>query len=132
MNKSTVEEPAEYTATVASRRDFLKRAGKLAAYTPPAMVALMNPAGEAIAGGSEPHTYVPKLTFGATKKTIGKKIAKKRRWSFDFPGKKVSKKKGFKKTAFKKKFTKKQISVKKKVAKKKIAKKRSVYRYFDD
>jgi hypothetical protein len=32
-----------------SRRDFLKNAGKLAAYAPPAMVMLMKPSGDAIA-----------------------------------------------------------------------------------
>ena len=32
-----------------SRRDFLKRAGKLAVYTPPAMLALMNPSQNAFA-----------------------------------------------------------------------------------
>ena len=37
-----------------ARRKFLKKAGKLAAYTPPAIMALMMPGEEAIASGGRP------------------------------------------------------------------------------
>jgi hypothetical protein len=44
-----------------SRRNFLKEAGKFAAYTPPAMLVLMRPSANAIAGspggGGKPKHY---------------------------------------------------------------------------
>jgi hypothetical protein len=44
---------AEETEAAAqrARRDFLKKSGKLAAYTPPVMLALMYPGAHAIASG---------------------------------------------------------------------------------
>ena len=45
-----------------SRREFLKKAGKLVAYTPPTMLVLMYPGTEAIASGGhkQPSHVLPK------------------------------------------------------------------------
>ena len=40
--------------TVTTRRDFVKKAGAVAFYTPPALAALMQPSREAIASGGKP------------------------------------------------------------------------------
>jgi hypothetical protein len=43
----------------ASRRDFLKKAGKIAVYVPPAMLALSSPSFEAIAQSSSSNDQTP-------------------------------------------------------------------------
>ena len=48
-NESGVSQEPATRGTDESRRDFLRKAGKLAVYTPPAMMLLMKPSTDAIA-----------------------------------------------------------------------------------
>jgi len=51
MSKEPFDSEGAEDAAQRARRDFLQKAGKLAAYTPPVILALMCPGAHAIASG---------------------------------------------------------------------------------
>ena len=53
-----------------SRRDFLKKAGKLALYTPPAIMMLMQPSRHALACSVRPQKYKHQFSKVRSRKSI--------------------------------------------------------------
>ena len=51
-SQSLTRRPMDEETARAERRKFLKRAGRFAVYTPPAIMLLMNPSRDAVAGSA--------------------------------------------------------------------------------